>query len=261
VIVVDDGSTDDTQAIVTAIAKTDRRIRYYYKQNEERSIARNFGIEKSQGRYIGFLDSDDTLYPDHLQVASDLLKRNAFPEVAHLGYEVVDATGKVILKNNNFDEGFKQKLIHNNILHGNAIFIRHDVATQVKFVPSRFAILSEDWYLWLRLASRYKFHFDNTVTSAVVHHGERSLLNIDPDKLIASTNIIVESLKKDTAFLNEYRNKVAYHFANHYVFLALTLSLTRNRRWDTIRYLFRAFRYDPGVIRRRAFYAPIKHWF
>jgi glycosyltransferase involved in cell wall biosynthesis len=261
VIVVDDGSTDNTRTIIEGISSADHRVKYFYKENEERSIARNFGISKVEGRYVAFLDSDDTLYPNHLEVAHDLLTRNNFPEVGHLGYEAVDASGKVLMKNNNFDESFKQKLIHDNILHGNAIFIRRDIATEVNFIPSRFAILSEDWYLWLRLASRYKFHFDNTVTSAVVHHDQRSLLNIDPDKLVACTNVVVEYLKKDTPFLEEYGSKVSYHFANHYVFLALILSLTKRRRLDTIRYLFRAFRYDPTVIRRHTFYAPIKHWF
>jgi glycosyltransferase involved in cell wall biosynthesis len=261
VVVVDDGSTDNTREIVEGISSHDRRVKYFHKQNEERSIARNFGISKAGGKYVAFLDSDDTLYPNHLDVAHDLLKRNNYPEVGHLGYEVVDASGNVLQRNNSFDESFREKLIHNNILHGNAIFIRRDIAADVNFIPSRFAILSEDWYLWLRLASRYEFHFDNTITSAVVHHDQRSLLNIDPDKLVMCTNVIVEYLKKDAPFMTEYKASTSYHFANHYVFLALILSLTKKRRWDTIRYLLRAFQYDPTVIRRRTFYAPIKHWF
>ena len=261
IIVVDDGSIDNTRDIVNEMATTNTCIKYFFKENEERSIARNYGIMKASGKYISFLDSDDVLYSNHLNVAYDLLRRNNFPEVGHLGFEYITEKGDLISVRNNFDESFKEKLIEENILHGNAIFIRRDIASEINFIPSPHAILSEDWYLWLRLAVRYQFHIDNTVTSAVVHHKERSLNKINPDKLIASTNVIVQYLKRDILFMKEYKSRVSYHFANHYTFLALTLALTKSRRWDTIAYLLTAIRYDPGVIMRKRFLAAAKHWF
>lgn len=259
VIVVDDGSTDETKKIISEIALKNPKIKYFYKENEERSIARNFGIMKAKGKYIGFLDSDDILYSNHLSVGYELLRKNNFPEVAHLGYQLIDTNGKVTLTRNDFDSSFKSKLIHENIIHGNAILIRRDIAQEIHFIPSKAAILSEDWYLWLRLASRYSFYFDNTVTSAVVEHSERSLLNIDPDKLIASTNVIVEYLKKDKSFREAYKGRISYHFANHYTFLALTLSMTKKRRLETLKFLAVAIRYDPSVMWRRRFLASVKH--
>ena len=152
-------------------------------------------------------------------------------------------------------------MIYENILHCNAIFIRGDVAKEINFIPSASANISEDWYLWLRLASRFKFYFDNTVTSAVIQHKQRSLMNIDPDKLVASTHIVVKYLKMDIPFLKKYKDKIGYHFANHFTFLALTLSLTRPRRWDTFKYLLKAIEYDPTVIFRKRFLASVKHFF
>src|SRR5688572_32235893 len=87
VIVVDDGSTDNTKTVVSVMMQSNPRIKYFYKKNEERSIARNFGIMQAVGRYIGFLDSDDILHSNHLSVAHQLLKRNNFPEIGHLGYQ------------------------------------------------------------------------------------------------------------------------------------------------------------------------------
>jgi glycosyltransferase involved in cell wall biosynthesis len=260
VIVVDDGSTDNTKEVLTNIVKENNRINYYWKQNEERSIARNYGIARATGKYVGFLDSDDKLYSNHLSVAFELLKRNNFPEIGHLGYELTDPAGKSILKKDNFDESFKEKLIRENSLHGNAIFIRRDIAKEVNFIPSPAAILSEDWYLWLRLAARYQFHFDNTVTSAVVQHSERSLMKINPDKLIANTRVIVEYLMRDNHFMEKYKGKASYHFANHYTFLTLILSLTKTRRLDTVKFLIKAVSYDPSVIFRKRFLASIKHF-
>ena len=260
VIVVDDGSTDNTRAMVAVLQKTDGRIKYFFKENAERSIARNYGIAKACGNYVGFLDSDDIVYPNHLSVSYELLKRNGFPEVGHLGFEQVDSLGNFISARCDLDESFSKKLISENILHCNAIFIREDIAKKINFIPSTAAIISEDWYLWLKLASRFKFHFDNTVTSAVVQHGHRSLMNIDPDKLVASTHVVVEYLKMDIPFLKRYKNRIGYHFANHFTFLALTLALTRPRRWDTLKYLLNAMEYDPTVIFRKRFLASIKHF-
>lgn len=73
-IVVDDGSTDDTQAFVTSYH--DERIRYVWQQNKERSAARNYGISIAQGEWICFQDSDDAYLPHHLEVLYDGIKNN-----------------------------------------------------------------------------------------------------------------------------------------------------------------------------------------
>jgi glycosyltransferase involved in cell wall biosynthesis len=259
IIVIDDGSTDHTREVITAIAKTNSAIKYVMKKHEERSIARNHGVALASGKYIGFLDSDDIQYQNHLTVAYELLKRNSFPEVGHLGYELIDHAGNSLLIRNDFDTSSRDDLIHENKMHGNAIFIRKDVADQVHFIPSVFATVSEDWYVWLRLAARYPFHFDNAVTSAVVQHNDRSLNKIDPDKLIASTEVVIEYLKGDNLFLTYYHGHISYHFANHYTLVALVLALTKSRRLDTVKYLMKAICCDPKVILRRRFLASVKY--
>ena len=59
VIIVDDGSTDDTQQVVRNTYSNVPQIRYFYKQNEERGAARNFGLKHAKGEYALFFDSDD----------------------------------------------------------------------------------------------------------------------------------------------------------------------------------------------------------
>jgi len=63
-LVVDDGSTDDTAAVVARHA--DPRLHYLPKENAERGAARNYGLARAQGEYVLFLDSDDRLHPIHL---------------------------------------------------------------------------------------------------------------------------------------------------------------------------------------------------
>jgi glycosyltransferase involved in cell wall biosynthesis len=259
IIVVDDGSTDETGDVVGRVA--DERIKYFKKQNEERSIARNFGMRQAAGRYIGFLDSDDRFYSTHLQTAYNLLQKNNYPEVIHLGYEIRNDAGGEVKKINDFDDRSVERLIHENIFCCNAILFSREVGLKYPFLHHRDAVISEDWYFYLKLVSRYDVKYDNTITSVVVEHGERSLRNIDPEQLIASTEIIIAGLKKDEAFLKKYGRKVSYFFANQYTLVTLVLSLSKKRRWQTLAFLLKALKHDPTVLVRRRFLASIKHWF
>jgi glycosyltransferase involved in cell wall biosynthesis len=65
VLVVDDGSTDNTADVVQPFL-IDSRFRYLPKQNAERGAARNYGFARAQGDYVIFLDSDDLFHPEHL---------------------------------------------------------------------------------------------------------------------------------------------------------------------------------------------------
>ncbi len=76
-VIVNDGSTDDTDNICKKYAKDDIRIKYHYKENEGVSIARNFGINKAQGKYCMFIDSDDTMNPNMIEkMYSKIIQNN-----------------------------------------------------------------------------------------------------------------------------------------------------------------------------------------
>ena len=82
-IVVDDGSTDDTEAVVRAYGD---RVRYIWTPNGGTGHARNVGTQHARGNYLTFLDSDDLLYPYALEFETALLDR--FPGVAMVCAEV-----------------------------------------------------------------------------------------------------------------------------------------------------------------------------
>ncbi len=71
IVMVDDGSADDPRATVEAFA--DPRIRFFRQENGGGGSARNTGIDKAQGRYVAFLDSDDVFLPNHLDQMRRLL--------------------------------------------------------------------------------------------------------------------------------------------------------------------------------------------
>ncbi|MDC0459760.1 glycosyltransferase [Crocinitomicaceae bacterium] len=70
-IIVDDGSTDNTKEVVEQYSKKDPRIKYVYQKNSERSAARNNGIDKAKGNFVCFLDSDDEYDKNHLKILYD----------------------------------------------------------------------------------------------------------------------------------------------------------------------------------------------
>lgn len=78
VILVDDGSVDNSSLICLEYAKKDTRIRYFKKQNGGSASARNFGIKKATGKYIGFVDSDDVIHEDmFLTLYSNIIQNDA----------------------------------------------------------------------------------------------------------------------------------------------------------------------------------------
>jgi len=74
VLIVDDGSTDDTGSVIKQIA--DSRVKYFYKKNGGQSSARNLGLVKATGEYVAFLDADDLWPPHYLQSLAEQLEAN-----------------------------------------------------------------------------------------------------------------------------------------------------------------------------------------
>ena len=70
IILIDDGSTDGSATLCKEFCKTHIEAQYYYKKNRGVSSARNLGIEKAKGRWITFVDSDDAVRPEHLDIVS-----------------------------------------------------------------------------------------------------------------------------------------------------------------------------------------------
>lgn len=80
-IIVNDGSTDDTEIIAQDWVAKDSRFKYFYKNNSGVSSTRNFGISKASCKYIQFLDSDDILDNRKIQFSVDILKENKSNEI------------------------------------------------------------------------------------------------------------------------------------------------------------------------------------
>ena len=169
ILVVDDGSTDETADIANAL--TDERVQYIYQDNKGLSAARNTGIKHSAGKYLTYLDSDDQFLPEKLEVLVNVLEENP-----HFGF----AAGQAIpIDEDNLPIGEifdiplpddSSQLLLGNPLHVGSVMVERSWQ-EIAGLFDETLRSYEDWDMWLRLAragclmawvarpvSLYRFH-------------------------------------------------------------------------------------------------------
>jgi glycosyltransferase involved in cell wall biosynthesis len=258
IIVVDDGSTDNTEEVIGSLQHP--RLRYLQKDNAERAAARNYGARHAKGAYINFFDSDDLAYDNHVRVAAAAIAKLKNPEVFALAYDIQDADGGLQQRFDSFPATLNASLIDGNHVGGcNGVFVRADICRLYPFNETRALSASEDYQLWLRLAARFAFHGVNTVTSALVNHDSRSVLSVQEEKLLLRINLLQQTLLEDEAFCNAYRHRLTTFRAYLHIYMALHLGIAHAPRINSFRYLLRAAGTRPGVIFTRRFVAALKN--
>ncbi|MCP9441697.1 MAG: glycosyltransferase [Nitrospira sp.] len=93
-IIVDDGSTDDTARLLMPIIQSDPRMTYCYHANRGVARARNSGIALARGAYVTFIDSDDEYRPDHLSHRLNMMERHPSLSLVHGGIEYIGPAEK-----------------------------------------------------------------------------------------------------------------------------------------------------------------------
>ncbi len=149
-IVVDDGSTDETPRILESFH--DPRLRVFRQPNKGLSEARNYGLRESSAPLVTFLDSDDYFYPDKLAVLSDYLQEH--PEIGLVsgGTQYIDQKGQPLRQEVN-SPGILDlhKFLISNPICVSAILMRRIWFDRVGMFDVNLRAC-EDWDLWIRLA-------------------------------------------------------------------------------------------------------------
>lgn len=171
IIIIDDGSTDDTRNILDSYIKNGD-LKYFYINNSGPAAARNFGIGKSQGEFIAFLDADDIWLPNKLERQIPLFDD---PGVS-LVYSDMEFFGDSFdfMFHSEMTQSFYRgkrvrELIRNNFIPTSSAVIRKNILEHVGFFNEdrdRFKV-GEDYELWLRIANFAKIDF---VPESLVKH-------------------------------------------------------------------------------------------
>ena len=122
IILVNDGSTDDSLAIAQQYAAQDSRIEVYTQTNQGQSVARNLGLQHAKGEYISFVDADDYVDNDFYTV---LMQHIGDLDCVQIGYKRVSAQGKVLLEK--LPKHFHQFTSPCMRLYRRELFTKHDL--------------------------------------------------------------------------------------------------------------------------------------
>ncbi len=256
-IIVDDGSTDNTDEIIEKLQNS--QIKYFKIENSERGFARNYGVLRAKGDYITFLDSDDVLLPNHFSNAYESILKYHKPPFLHLGYEVVNNNDKLLFKVSKLKNDNINILIRGNPLSCNGCFMRADVTQNFLFNEDRNLAGSEDWELWLRVLSHYSIKTDNRISSRMYNHESRSVVQ----SLGQEKNLVLrKELTIQYAFRDEFvqQNFGKYHkiidaFGESYVALHLAILGEKSR---SLFYLLKFMKKYPLAIFSKRLYVIIK---
>jgi glycosyltransferase involved in cell wall biosynthesis len=168
-IIVNDGSTDNTEEIANIFVLSDKRFKYVFQENSGLSAARNAGIAISKGEYLAFLDSDDTWEPRMLQETVNVLNTHLELSIVYGACDLIDEFGVVISKKISPGprKNYVADLAISCIFVVNSALTRKLVFLEVGLFDTNLKA-SEDWDFWLRAADNgYKFGF---VDKLVCHY-------------------------------------------------------------------------------------------
>jgi len=177
IVVVDDGSTDGTGGVLTK--RYGDRIQYAWQDNQGRAVARNRGVQMATGEYILFLDSDDLLLPQGLELLSGFLDGHPDVDVVYSDGYYCDAEGCDIqsisaerppVDHNNILE---MMVITNVVVATNSVMVRRRCLDGLGYPYFDESLRgTEDADLWLRLAGHgCRFAYLDALTCKYRIHG------------------------------------------------------------------------------------------
>nr|WP_291722070.1 glycosyltransferase family 2 protein [Bernardetia sp.] len=240
VILVDDGSTDNTKEIITTTyldenaEKFEPRLNYFQKENEERSAARNFGISNAKGKYILFFDSDDFMQYHHLQTLYDAIKRNPTAQLLATKFEF-ENEGKIFPSHiAHIKEGFYDyKLILEGSYFGTLVCFDRKLIESEKGLqpfPVEFNIC-EDWIFLFRnmFAHGVPIYVIDKTTITVNDHPNRSMAN---NQKVISVRIEATQFLENELSLSDTELKILKGYSYQFCAVHAYIDKNRNQAFD-----------------------------
>ncbi len=258
VIVIDDGSEDNTCHIVELIAKTDPRVILLRQGNAGVASARNHGIQRAKGEFVAPIDADDIWYPEAMAKLVDQFQAND----TKLG--VVYAWSIDIDEREQPTGGFHAAAIHGNVYKtlichnflGNAssTLIRTSCLEQVGGYDTQLKAQQaqgcEDWDLYLRLAEHYTFR--GVPEFLIGYRNIPTTMSGDLRQMARSQQLMLENVEQRHPNIPRFLYRLSR--SSYYLYLAHQSHANSNAK-QTLYWLWQAIQIDPITpIGRLGFY-------
>lgn len=256
-ILVDDGSTDRSSVICDSLSKSNARIRVIHQKNSGVSVARNTGIEAASGKYITFVDADDTLMPDALDTMVGLLEKDKVDCVRTRcvtlqknKLSILRERTELGVYNNDHIQQLRSAIATGDMMgYSWLLLIKRDILIKkcVRF-PVGISIMEDAWFYLDLLKSIKSISISDAITYNYVIHdtsaSHSTLINGFEDK--------VESIVKVNKFMaqnNFSAAEIAHINAVHSSNIASLLMVRGDRAsMSSVRDMLNTVSNNPGVL-------------
>lgn len=254
IIVVDDGSTDETAEVATRY----QQIRYIRQHNQGLSAARNSGLRASKAGYLIFLDADDRLLPNAVADGLSCLRAHPCHASAYGHFRYIDDDGRPLFEPNrpstSPNPNLYLALLHRNVIamHATVIYRRSALEEIGEFDVSLRAC--EDYDMYLRLARRYPAaQHQSLVAEYRLHDGSMSR---DPTLMLRHSISVLRRerpyVKGRPPYAEAYREGIAFwqHYYGDQLVVEIVRNIRKRRNWGEVaRGIGCLLRYDrPGAV-------------
>lgn len=221
ILVVDDGSTDHSVAVVESIS--DSRIKLLKQENAGVSAARNKGIKESRTEYLAFLDGDDIWMSNHLEIIYNMIVKFPHAGMYSTAYELKqnDLIKKLrftYLPTENFEgiipDYFKTLFTGDNPTCSSVVVIKNEIFKEIGKFPIGVR-MGEDLDTWIRIGMKYEVCFSTKVTAQYNIGADNRACNIYTQKDLNSimlTKWFDYSKQSDSEYLKLFIKKTQLNY-------------------------------------------------
>jgi glycosyltransferase involved in cell wall biosynthesis len=247
VLVVDDGSTDETSAVVRSISAEDSRVRLLHQANAGVAAARNYGIREARGEFIAPLDADDIWFPRKLErQVESMVSAGSSVGLVYTWVAVIDSQGHIIESSvRNLQGDVLVDLVFSNFIGcASDPLIRRTCLEAVGGYDPWFreqeAQGSEDWDLYLRLAEQCEFRVVPEFLAS--YRRTPDSMSRQYMSMERSHRLIMERIRRRHP---EFPPRIFRWSSANYCAYLVSKSYAKGRYWQSARYVLRSIWNDP----------------
>jgi glycosyltransferase involved in cell wall biosynthesis len=210
-IIIDDDSNDNSLQVIQEFLPNKNIILLSNNSNKGIAATRNVGLKNASGLYIALLDQDDEWLPTKLEKQIQLFKSSSVDyALVYTNTKVQLNNGILINKKINIEPGPSIqenliKLFQSNFISSLTVLIKKEYLDEVGFFNEDIRWGGDDYELWLRLATKYKFGFINETLTIRHEHGGN--FSAPKKKIMTGTIKLAENFAEEHAFLKDYLKK------------------------------------------------------